>query len=131
MRMRLAALVTGIGLLLIAVPVVAHHSFSAEFDAERTVSQTGAVTKIEWMNPHTWFFIDVTDEDGNVESWGWEMGSPNQLMRRGWTRNSMKIGDIINVEGSGAKDGSNRANARVVILDATGERLFAASSQAQ
>lgn len=128
--MRLA-LVTGIGLLLIAVPVVAHHSFSAEFDAERTVSQTGAVTKIEWMNPHTWFFIDVTDEDGNVESWGWEMGSPNQLMRRGWTRNSMKIGDIINVEGSGAKDGSNRANARVVILDATGERLFAASSQAQ
>ena len=131
MRMRLAALVTGIGLVLIAVPVVAHHSFSAEFDAERTVSQTGAVTKIEWMNPHTWFFIDVTDEDGNVESWGWEMGSPNQLMRRGWTRNSMKIGDIINVEGSGAKDGSNRANARVVILDATGERLFAASSQAQ
>ncbi len=131
MRMRLAALVTGIGLLLIAVPVVAHHSFSAEFDAERTVSQTGAVTKIEWMNPHTWFFIDVTDEDGNVESWGWEMGSPNQLMRRGWTRNSMKIGDIINVEGSGAKDGSNRANARVVILEATGERLFAASSQAQ
>ena len=130
MSTRLPGLVAGLALLM-AVPVVAHHSFSAEFDADRPISLTGLVTKIEWMNPHVWFFIDVTDDAGEVTNWGWEMGSPNGLMRRGWTRNSLKIGDIVNVEGSGAKDGSNRANARVVLLTKTGARLFAASSQGQ
>ena len=129
MSTRLPAVVAGIGLLLVAVPVVAHHSFSAEFDADRPVDLTGAVTKIEWLNPHTWFFTDVTDDTGEVTNWGWEMGSPNQLMRNGWTRNSMKIGDIVTVEGWRAKDGSNNANARAVILTSTGERLFAGSSQ--
>ncbi len=128
MSTRLPGLVAGLALLM-AGPVVAHHSFSAEFDADRSIGLTGLVTKIEWMNPHVWFFIDVTDDAGEVTNWGWEMGSPNGLMRRGWTRNSMKIGDIVNVEGSGAKDGSDRANARVVLLTKTGERLFAASSQ--
>ena len=130
MSIRLPALLAGLGWLL-AAQASAHHSFSAEFDASLPISLTGLVTKIEWSNPHVWFFIDVTDENGAVINWGWEMGSPNGLMRQGWTRNSMAIGDIVSVDGSGAKDGGNRANARVVLLTATGDRLFAASSQGQ
>ena len=130
MSIRLPVVVVGLAWLL-TVPTSAHHSFAAEFDANLPISLTGVVTKIEWSNPHVWFFIDVTDESGAIANWGWEMGSPNGLMRQGWTRNSMAIGDVVNVEGSGAKDGGNRANARVVLLSATGERLFAASSQGQ
>jgi len=130
MSIRLPVVVVGLAWLL-TVPTSAHHSFAAEFDANLPISLTGVVTKIEWSNPHVWFFIDVTDESGAIANWGWEMGSPNGLMRQGWTRNSMAIGDVVRVEGSGAKDGGNRANARVVLLSATGERLFAASSQGQ
>ncbi len=129
MRTRLAVFVGGIGLLLASVPMLAHHSFAAEFDANKPIKVTGTVTKVEWTNPHTWFYIDVKDESGKVTNWGFEMGSPNGLMRAGWTRNSMKIGDSIAVEGSRAKDGSNNANARSVTLTSTGQRLFAASSQ--
>ena len=131
MRTRSAGLVIGIGLLLAAGPALAHHSFAAEFDANKPLTLTGAVTKIDWMNPHTWFSIDVTDEAGKVTNWGWEMGSPNALMRAGWARNSMKIGDIVTVEGFRAKDGSHHANTRAVLLTSTGKRLFAASSQGQ
>ena len=128
MRTRLAVVVGCFGLLLAAVPAIAHHSFAAEFDANKPLKMTGTVTKIEWMNPHAYFYIDVT-EDGKVANWGLEMGSPNGLMRQGWTRNTMKIGDVVIVEGSKAKDGSNVGNARAVTLQSTGKRLFAASTQ--
>jgi hypothetical protein len=128
MKAKFAIALAGLGLLLAGVPVVAHHSFAAEFDANKPVKLTGTVTKVEWMNPHTYFYIDVADEHGKVTNWGLEMGSPNGLMRQGWNRNSLKIGDVVTVEGSRAKDGSNIANARTVVLS-TGQRLFAASSQ--
>jgi hypothetical protein len=129
MRTKLAVAAAGLGLLLASVPAIAHHSFAAEFDAAKPIKLTGAVTKVEWMNPHTYFYIDVKDEKtGQTTNWGLEMGSPNGLMRQGWTRNSMKIGDVVTVEGSAAKDGSNIGNARSVTL-AGGQRLFAGSSQ--
>jgi multidrug resistance efflux pump len=110
------------------MPAVAHHSFAAEFDAASPIDLTGTVTKVEWANPHTFFYIDVTNATGEVENWALEMGSPNGLMRRGWTRDSMKIGDTVTVTGSRAKDGSFKGNARSVTL-AGGKRLFAGSSQ--
>ena len=128
MKTKLSIAAVGLGLLLASVPAIAHHSFAAEFDAAKPIKLTGAVTKVEWMNPHTYFYIDVKDEKGQTANWGLEMGSPNGLMRQGWTRNSMKIGDVVTVEGSAAKDGSNIGNARSVTL-AGGQRLFAGSSQ--
>jgi hypothetical protein len=128
MKKILAGATVAASLFTATVPASAHHSFAAEFDANKAVRLTGTVTKIEWTNPHTYFFIDVRDESGTVTNWGLEMGSPNGLMRQGWTRNSMKIGDVVTVEGSAAKDGSNIGNARSVTLSG-GQRLFAGSSQ--
>jgi hypothetical protein len=114
--------------LLSGGAALAHHAFAAEFDANKPIKVTGTVTKVEWMNPHTWFYLDIKDDTGNVTNWGFEMGSPIGLMRAGWTRNSMKPGDVVTVEGSRARDGSHHANARAVVLSSTGQKLFAASS---
>jgi uncharacterized protein DUF6152 len=129
MRSGLKLFIAAHAMALAAVPAIAHHAFSAEFDDKQPVKMTGAVTKIEWQNPHTWFYIDVKDDSGKVANWGMEMGSPNMLIRSGWTRNSMKIGDVVSVEAFRAKDGSNNANAWVVVMSGTGQRLFAGSSK--
>jgi len=129
MRTKVAAFAVAAGLIAATGSVTAHHSFAAEFDANKALTLKGTVTKIEWQNPHTYFYLDVKGADGKIVNWGLEMASPNGLMRQGWTRNTLKIGDSVTVEGSQAKDGTNVGNARVVILDATGQRLFAASSQ--
>ena len=130
MRTKFAGIAAAIGFFLATGTAIAHHSFAAEFDANRAVNLKGVVTKIEWMNPHTYFYLDVTEGD-NVVNWGMEMGSPNGLMRAGWTRNTLKIGDEVTVEGAQAKDGTNVGNAVAVVLAATGKRLFAASSQTE
>jgi hypothetical protein len=106
----------------------AHHSFSAEYDRDKPIELTGTVTKVEWTNPHARIYIDVEDADGNVVNWDFELGPPNGLMRQGWTRNSLKAGDVITVLGSRARDGSTNSNARSV-QTADGTRLFAGSSQ--
>ena len=131
MRAKFAVFACVVGMILGTGSAIAHHSFAAEFDANKALTLKGIVTKIEWQNPHTYFYLDVPGPGSKVVSWGMEMASPNGLMRQGWTRNTLKVGDAVTVEGSQAKDGTNVGNARVVILDATGQRLFAASSQTQ
>ena len=131
MRTRRAVAGVGIALLLAAAPVMAHHAFSAEFDINKPFKLRGTLTKWEMINPHSWFHLDVKDESGNIRNWGMEMGSPNLLIRAGWSRNSLKIGDVVTVEGFRSRDGSSNGNAQVVMLTNTGQRLFAASSQAQ
>jgi hypothetical protein len=116
------------GLLLAALPILAHHSFAAEFDSKQPMTVTGTVTKIEWMNPHTHFYIDVKDDSGKVVNWDIETGSPNALSRRGWTHNALKVGDIVTVEAFRAKDGSALAAARTVKLP-DGRRIFGGSAE--
>jgi len=108
-------------------PVNAHHSFAAEFDGSKPVTLKGVVTQVDWANPHVWFYITVKDEEGRTVRWACEMGAPHQLQQRGWLRDTMKVGDLVSVEGSLARDGSKRANARVVTT-ADGKTLGAASS---
>jgi len=122
-------LVVALGALLAVKPLAAHHSFSAEYDSKKAVTLKGIVTKVEWMNPHVYFYLDVTDEAGNIANWALEMGPPNGLERSGWTRNTMKVGDEVIVEGTLAKDGSKQANARSVTMASTGKKLGAASSE--
>jgi hypothetical protein len=134
-----------------SLPLAAHHSFSAEFDASKEIKATGSVTRLDWQNPHGWIHLTVTElcertgarePDAKEEEWvcrapaggeqaadwAFEIGSPNGLMRQGWTRNSLKAGDVVTVQGSRARDGSSNSNARSVVM-ADGKRLFAGSSQ--
>jgi len=120
-------MMTGVTAALLSVPVLAHHSFAAEYDANKPVELKGTVTKVEWTNPHARFYVDVTDKSGKTVNWNFELASPNVLNRNGWTRNSLKTGDTISVQGSQAKDGTNMANARTVVL-ADGKRVFAGSA---
>ncbi|HEY7389497.1 MAG TPA: DUF6152 family protein [Bryobacteraceae bacterium] len=129
MRSKLSVLVAGVG-LLVSVPVFAHHSFEAEYDASKKITVQGTVTKVEWMNPHARFYVDVKDESGTVKNWNFELGSPNVLKRQGWQRDSLKAGDQVTVEGYLAKDGSALANARRVTL-ADGRKVFAGSAASE
>jgi len=116
MKAKWAVVAVGLGMFVPALPVLAHHSFGAEYDAKQPVTLKGTVTKFEWTNPHARFYIDVKDENGKVTNWNLELASPNVLNRQGWTRHSLNIGDVITVEGSRAKDGASMANARTVTL---------------
>ena len=127
MRKNLSVLVAGLGLLVSSAPLSAHHSFAAEYDEKAPMKITGTVTKVEWMNPHARFYVDVKDESGALTNWNFELGSPNVLKRQGWTRESLKVGDTVTVEGYLAKDGAKFANARRVTL-ADGRKVFAGSA---
>ena len=124
----LSMVFVGAAWLLAAVPAAPHHSFAAEFDVTRSVKLTGTITRIEWTNPHSWLFIDTEDDDGSVQNWAIELISTNGLLRRGWTRDKVKPGDIVNVEGFGARDGTNTGNATTVTMTNTGERLWESSA---
>jgi hypothetical protein len=128
MRAKLALLAAGCGLFVSSVPVLAHHSFAAEYDSNQPVKISGTVTKMEWMNPHARFYVSVKEADGKMVNWNFELGAIPVLLKQGWTKNSLKEGDQVTVEGSKAKDGSFTANARSVVL-ANGKRVFAGSSQ--
>ena len=121
------AFVLCVGVIAGSGGAAAHHSFQAAFDENKPVKLTGTVTKVEWTNPHTWFFIDVKNPDGSVSNWALEMASPNSLMRLGWKSDSMKPGDEVTVEGRQARDGATAANAQTVVMATTGRRLFAGS----
>ena len=129
MRTKLFSVVAGAALLVTAaaVPVIAHHSFAAEFDAKKPVKLRGTVVKMEWINPHSWIHIAVKNDDGTTSTWMVEGGAPNALIRRGWNRKSLPPGTEILVEGFQAKDGANRANGRDITFP-DGKKLFVGSS---
>jgi hypothetical protein len=121
----------GAASLLAALPATAHHAFSAEFDINRPLELTGAVTRMEWTNPHAWIYIAAEDEAGNVVNWAIELVGINDLMRLGWGRDKLKVGEVVSIEGFGARNGSNSANAASVTITNTGELLWASVSRQQ
>jgi len=124
-KLILATVVAG---LVVSAQTFAHHSFSAEFDGSKKLVKKGTVTKVDWTNPHTYFYMEVQGDKG-LETWSFEMGSPNGLMRRGWTKDTLKLGTEVIVNGSQARDGSFKGNAQTVVLADTCQRLFAGTSQ--
>jgi len=128
MRNKLVLVVgLGLGLIVSTVPLAAHHSFEAEYDFNKTLKITGTVTKVEWMNPHARFYVDVKDANGKVTNWNFELGPINILLKQGWRKNSLNPGDEVTVEGYLAKDGDNLGNARKVTLP-DGRRVLGGSS---
>ena len=127
MRTKYLVLITTISLLLAAVPVWAHHAFSAEFDGNKLVKLRGTVTKMEWINPHAWLHLDVKDANGSVVSWAIELGPPNALIKRGWTKKDVPAGIELLVDGYQSKDGAMRANGREITFP-DGKKLFAGST---
>src|SRR5438034_1789226 len=127
MKTRFAVL-TACVLLIPSIAAFAHHAFQAEYDANKPVKVTGVVKKVEWTNPHIWFYVDVKDESGKVTTWGFSGGPPGMLLRRGITKDVLKIGSMVNVEGSRAKDGSNNASGRKVTFP-DGRDVFTASAE--
>jgi hypothetical protein len=117
-------------LIAMAMPVWAHHSETAEYDTTKPVKVTGTISKVEWQNPHIWFYVDVKDESGKITTWGFSGAPPGSLMRRGITRDVLKIGAVVNVQGSRARDGSNNASGRSVTF-ADGRNVFTASESAR
>jgi len=129
-KTKFSTLVMASALLAAALPAVAHHSFPAQYDAEMSITLTGNITKVEWTNPHIFIYLDVADaESGEVANWALEMGGPNALIRLGWKRDSLKPDDLVTIEGSLARDGSNLVNVESIIMVATGERMLAGSSR--
>ena len=127
MYTKLVVAMVSAGFLAAAVPVVAHHAFSTEFDADKPIKLEGTVTKMEWVNPHAWMHIDVMKPDGTTEAWAIEGGTPNTLLRRGINRDSVKVGTVVLVDGYRAKDGSLKGNGRDLTLQ-NGQKLFMGSS---
>jgi hypothetical protein len=129
MKTGAALLSLALALGVAALPAQAHHSFAAQYDASKPITLTGKVTKVEWTNPHIFIYVDVPDENtGAAVNWALEMGGPNALIRLGWSRNSLKVDDLVTVEGSIAKDGTHLANAKSIVMTATGKKMLAGSS---
>lgn len=129
MKFRTVALVTLTAAMFAVGPAFAHHSFAAEYDANKPVTIRGWVSKVDWMNPHVYFFVDVEMPDKTLVTWACELGPPAGLQRSGWNKNTIKIGEELIVNGSSARDGSHQINARTITIAATGKRLGAASSE--
>jgi len=117
-----------LGLAISSLPALAHHSFAAEFDENKPVKVSGVVTKVEWLNPHIWFYVDSKDADGKVQHWAFSGGAPGQLMRRGITKDAIQPGMLVNVDGFRAKDGSNNANGNKVTFP-DGRMVFTSSRE--